>query len=498
MGKDYILQMKGINKSFPGVKALDNAKLNVEKGTVHALVGENGAGKSTLMKILIGIQQPDDGTINFKGSSVTIKNTHDALKMGISMIHQELYPIMEMTVSANIFLGREPVNKLTGMVNKKKILSDTIELFKKINIVGISPKAKMKDLNIANMQMVEIAKAVSYNADLIIMDEPTSAISEKEVDTLFNIIRELRKKKISIIYISHKLDEIFRISDEVTVLRDGKYIGTEETSKMNNDKLFTMMVNRDLDDYFIKTSNKKEKIVFEVKNLTSAGKFKDISFKVYQGEILGIAGLMGAGRTEIVESIFGMAKYDSGEIYKDGKKIVIKKVKDAIRNKISLATEDRKLYGLFLGLSVKHNITISSLNKFSGKSTFVNSKAETKEVKQIIKRLTVKTPSINQILNNLSGGNQQKVVLCKWLLTDPDILILDEPTRGIDVGAKAEIYSIMESLTKMGKSIIMISSEMPEILGVSDRILVIKSGQISVELDKKEATQKKIIENASI
>jgi inositol transport system ATP-binding protein len=499
MNNEYILQMKGIKKSFPGVQALNNVSLNVKKGTVHALMGENGAGKSTLMKVLIGIYQADEGEIIFKGNSVTIGNTHNALKLGISMIHQELNPVMEMKVSENIFLGREPISKFTRLVDDKKLYADTMDLFEKTGIMGISPNTKMKELSIAKIQMVEIAKAISYDSDLIIMDEPTSAISESEVETLFNIIRSFKEKGIATIYISHKVDEIFKISDEITVFRDGEYIGTENTSDMTHEKLFSMMVNRDLKDYFVKTRNEiGDDVVLEVKNLTRTGKFKDVSFKLYRGEILGIAGLMGSGRTEIVEAIFGIHPYNSGEIFKDGKKLDITCVRDAIQNKISLATEDRKLYGLFLNLSVKHNISICCLNRFSNKLALVKTKPETDCVKEMATNLRVKTPSINQIVNNLSGGNQQKVVLCKWLLTQPDILILDEPTRGIDVGAKAEIYNIMDTLAKQGKSIIMISSEMPEILGVSDRIIVVRGGQITAEFDKNEATQEKIIKYASV
>lgn len=493
---EYLLKMKNIQKSFPGVQALKDANLQVKKGSVHALMGENGAGKSTLMKVLIGIYQPEGGEIWFKGKPQKISSTEVALKLGISMIHQELTPILDMKVCENIFLGREPIKKVTRLVDDKKLLANTNDLFNELGIKGISPACKMRDLSIAQIQMVEIAKAISYQSDLIIMDEPTSAISETEVQTLFEMIRLLKQRGISIIYISHKVDEIFAITDEITVFRDGEYVGTETTENMSKDKLFSMMVNRDLTNYFVKSKHEIGEVVFETKHLTVDGLITDINIKLHRGEILGLAGLMGAGRTEIVETIFGLHKITSGEIYKNGKKIEIKCVADAIKNKISLATEDRKLYGLFLDLSVKQNTTICNLDQLCSKISFVKRKEEEKVTNQMVDMLNIKMPSIHQYVHNLSGGNQQKVVLAKWLLTQPDILILDEPTRGIDVGAKSEIYSIMDDLTKQGKSIIMISSEMPEVLGMSDRILVVQGGQIRAEFSREEATQEKIIQYA--
>lgn len=497
MGREeYLLEMKHIQKSFPGVQALKGANLSVKKGSVHALMGENGAGKSTLMKVLIGIYQPDEGEIIFKGKQQKIHSTEIALKLGISMIHQELTPILDMKVCENIFLGREPVKKIIHLVDDKKLIADTTALFDELGIQGISPVSKMRDLSIAQIQMVEIAKAFSYESDLIIMDEPTSAISEAEVQTLFTMIRSLKQRGISIIYISHKVDEIFAVSDEITVFRDGEYVGTELTENMTRDKLFSMMVNRDLTNYFVKSEHEIGEIIFETRHLTVDGLIEDINLTLHKGEILGLAGLMGAGRTEIVETIFGLHKISSGEIYKDGRKIDIKNTTDAINHKISLATEDRKLFGLFLDLSVKQNTTICRLGKLCNKLTFVKNKKEEQITEQMVQKLNIKTPSINQLVHNLSGGNQQKVVLAKWLLTEPDILILYEPTRGIDVGAKSEIYAIMDELTRQGKSIIMISSEMPEVLGMSDRILVIQGGRITAEFSRGEATQEKIIQYA--
>jgi len=495
---DYILQMKGIKKRFSGVIALSGANLMVKRGTVHALVGENGAGKSTLMKVLIGLYHADEGEIIFNDKHVNISSIHQALNLGISMIHQELSSIMDMRICDNVFLGREPEIKVKGFINDGKLIKNTADLFESLGIKGISPKEKMSNLSVARLQMVEIAKAVSYNSDLIIMDEPTSAISEAEVEMLFNIISSLKKKNIAIIYISHKMDEIYKITDEITVLRDGEYIGTKPTSEMTRDMLYTMMINRDLKNYFVKSKREiGNEIALEVRNLSCKGVFDDISFNVKKGEILGIAGLMGAGRTEIVESIFGLRKTNAGEIYKSGEKITINNVADAIKNKLSLATEDRKQFGLFLELPVKQNVSICYLSEICNKLLLVKKNKEIQKVTDIISALRVKTPSLAQFVKNLSGGNQQKVVLSKWLLTSPDILILDEPTRGIDVGAKTEIYNIMDNLTKQGKAIIMISSEMPEILGVSDRIIVVRGGKITGEFAVEEATQEKIIKCAS-
>ncbi len=493
--KESILKLTGIEKIFPGVKALNGVCLEVERGCVHALMGENGAGKSTLMKILTGIYTADQGKIFFKGKLVHINNPHHAMSLGISMIHQELNPVTEMTVGDNIFLGREPINKITRLVDSKQIFQSTMDLLSKLDITGIAPGMRMKDLSVAQMQMVEIVKAVSFNAELIIMDEPTSAISVAEVETLFRIIKSLKEKEISIIYISHKLDEVFSISDKVTVFRDGEYIGTEDTEKLDKDKLIRMMVGRDLNDLFHKEKIIPKEVFFELKDFTNEKYFKNINLKVHRGEILGLAGLMGAGRTEIVETVFGMRGQYRGEIFKNGRKINISSPGDAIRNKIALVPEDRKNLGLFLGLSIKENISIAWLKKFS-KLLWVRTRRENIQCKELAGKLKIKTPDLNRITNILSGGNQQKVVLAKWLMTVPEVLIFDEPTRGIDVGAKAEFYNIMVELAREGKAIIMISSEMRELLGMSDRILVVHNGRITGELASHEATQEKVLELA--
>ncbi|WP_425283838.1 sugar ABC transporter ATP-binding protein [Lihuaxuella thermophila] len=486
--------MENISKEFPGVKALDKIRLKVKKGTVHALMGENGAGKSTLMKIIFGMYTPDSGTMKFKGKELKLSGPKDALDQGISMIHQELSPVPYMTVAENIFLGREPVYGKTGWVNTKKMIEDTRKLLQSLQI-HVDPTAKMNDLSIANMQMVEIAKAVSYHADLIIMDEPTSAITEKEVEHLFEIIRSLKKKRVSIIYISHKMDEIFKICDEITVLRDGQYIGTQAAGELNQDLLIQMMVGREIKQVFHKEKAEIKEVALSVKNLSRAGKFSNVSFEVRKGEILGIAGLMGSGRTELIESIFGIHPPTSGEIYLHGNRVKIHSPADAIRHKMALLTEDRKLTGAFLPLSVRDNMTISSLDRFI-KYGLVHSKSVKKACDEQIERLNIKTPNLNQLILNLSGGNQQKVLLARWLLNDPDVLILDEPTRGVDVGAKSEIHKLMSKLAREGKAIIMISSELPEILGMSDRIIVMHEGNKKGELTREEASQEKILELA--
>lgn len=493
MGEEYILEMENITKEFPGVKALDNIQLKVRKGTVHALMGENGAGKSTLMKIIFGIYTPNKGTIKYKGEELKLTSTKDALKNGISMIHQELSPVPHMTVAENIFLGREPSGKL-GWVNDKKMVEDARGLFNKLNM-NIDPNAKMKDLSIANMQMVEIATAVSYNADLIIMDEPTSAITEKEVEQLFEIIHSLKAKGVTIIYISHKMDEIFKICDDITVFRDGQYIGTKAAQELNQDTLIQMMVGREIKQVFHKEKSEIKEVVLAVNNLTREGKFKNVSFEVRKGEILGIAGLMGSGRTEVIESIFGIDPPDSGDIFIHGEKVKIKSPQDAIKRKIALLTEDRKLTGAFLPISIRENMIISNIDQFI-KYGYVNKKNVDELCNLQVKKLNIKTPSIDQLIMNLSGGNQQKVLLARWLLNDPDILILDEPTRGVDVGAKSEIHKLMSKLAQEGKAIIMISSELPEVLGMSDRVMVMHEGDKKGELSREEANQERILEVA--
>ncbi len=494
MDSETILMMENISKSFPSVKALDNVHLSVKKGTVHALMGENGAGKSTLMKMLIGLYTPDSGSITFKNQPVTIPDTATALKMGISMIHQELSPIPYMTIAENIFLGREPINKL-GLVDRKAMLSASRNLLKQLNI-QLNPASLMKDISIANTQMVEIAKAISYNSSLIIMDEPTSAITEREVEHLFAMIRTLKEKGVSIIFITHRIDEVFEIADEITVFRDGHYIATVPTKETNKNSLISMMVGRELTNIFPKEKAEIGEVILSVKNLNRKGKVKDVSFDLRRGEILGLAGLMGAGRTEIIESIFGIAKIESGEIFIKGQKVHITRPEDAIRHGMALLTEDRRSSGIMAVLSVKDNMVIANLKQFV-KNGFLQKRAIVDTCNKEKTRLDIKTPSMDQLIKLLSGGNQQKVLVSRWLLTSPDILILDEPTRGIDVGAKAEIHRLMSRLAQEGKAILMISSELPEILGMSDRVIVMHEGRLTGEFTREEASQESILRAAT-
>lgn len=492
---ENILKMEGISKSFMGIPALNNVELYIKKGEIHALMGENGAGKSTLMKILSGIYQKDSGTILLKGNPVNIKNPGEALGLGISMIHQELNPVREMTVSENIFLGKEPCYNHTNIVNYKKQTELAQTLLSEMDI-SINPDTRMQDLSLAEMQIVEVIKAVSYNSDILIMDEPTSAITEKEVNKLFNIIRSLKSKGIAIIYISHKMDEIFRIADSITVLRDGKYIETRPAGELDKATLIKLMVGREISELFQKEKIEKGDVCLEVESFAKKGMFHDINFRLHRSEVLGFAGLMGAGRTEIMETIFGINGFYSGNIRVDGKVIKIKSPSDAIRHGIALIPEDRKLKGLNLRGSVKANITLAILNRFCKLGQVLQLKKEKSFVDNEVKKFSIKTSGRNQIVNTLSGGNQQKVVLSKWLATDPNILILDEPTRGIDVAAKTDIYKLIGRLAKEGRAIILISSEMTEIMGLSDRVIVLHQGKITNEFHRSEFRKEDIMEAA--
>jgi inositol transport system ATP-binding protein len=456
-------------------------------------MGENGAGKSTLMKCLIGIYAPDSGTITFKGEKLNITNTHYALSKGISMIHQELSPIPQMTVAENIYLGREPTT-WGGLVDMRKMNRMTSELLDRLHI-KIKPTSKMHELSIANIQLAEIAKAVSYNSDLIIMDEPTSAITEAEVEGLFNIIRSLKAQGCAVIYISHKMDEIFKITDEVTVFRDGQYMGTDATADLTDAILIEKMVGRTLTDMFHKETTDMGSVFLDVQDLSGKG-FRNVSFQVKRGEILGVAGLMGAGRTELIEAVFGVTRSHGGSIRVDGKAVKINSPADAIRSGMALLTEDRKLTGLYLNASVRENMFIANINKYM-LGPFIDFGKIVKDCERMRGLMRIKTPSLLEIIRNLSGGNQQKVLISRWLLTEPDLLILDEPTRGIDVGAKSEIYRLMTEFVRSGKAIIMISSELPEVLGMSDRILVMHEGDKIGELSRAEATQEKILQMAT-
>lgn len=491
-----LLDMQDICKAFPGVQALDNANLKVRCGTVHALVGENGAGKSTLMKCLFGIYHADSGKILLEGDTISFVNTKQALLRGVSMVHQELNQIPKLNVVNNIWLGRYPRKGL--MVDDKLMLKKTTEILKDLNI-DIDPNRKVENLSVSERQMVEIAKAVSYNSKIFVMDEPTSSLTEKEVNHLFGIIKKLKEKGCGVIYISHKLDEILQIADEVTIMRDGKWISTNLANELSLEKIITMMVGRDLNHRFPpKTNNMGEKLL-EVKNLRATYEplIRDVSFDLREGEILGIAGLAGSKRTETLETVFGIRKRKSGEIYLKGKSCRNNNSRMAIARGFSLLTEERRKNGIIKGLSVKDNIAIANISNYCNWFGMTNDRKIRKDARWVIDKLSVKTPSQKTAIGSLSGGNQQKVILGKWLLTDPEVLLLDEPTRGIDVGAKYEIYQLILDLANKGKGIIMISSEMPELLGISDRILVMSNGMVAGTLVTSETNQEEILRLAA-
>ena len=494
MAEEIKLRVSNIEKSFPGVKALDRIDFSVRKGTVHALCGENGAGKSTLMKIINGIYKPDAGQIFINGNEVRIQNPIQARKYGIAMIAQELNYVPEMTVEENLFLGRLPVNKVGG-VDWKKLRKQT-EAFLKAENLSYRPDQKMKTLTVSNIQMLEIIKAISNNAQIIVMDEPTSAITQKEVDMLFQKIADLKAKGVSIIYISHKMDEVFRIADDITVLRDGTVVESHPADELDIDKVIALMVGRKMENVYPKDEVALGEKVLEVKKLYSAGTFEDISFHIRRGEIIGFAGLVGAGRTELMRSIFGLDGYTSGKIIKDGKELEIRKAADSIRNEIVMLSEDRRRYGILPVRSVRENTSISSLEKviYNG---FAHEKKERTLVNQYFKKMNVRTPSLETAIQSLSGGNQQKVLLAKWMMRNPDVMILDEPTRGIDVGAKFEIYKLMTEMAKDEKAVIMVSSELPELIGMCDRIYVMNQGRITGELQQEEFSQETIMKYAT-
>ena len=489
---EYILEMTDIVKEFPGVKALDHVQLKVRPGSVHALMGENGAGKSTLMKCLIGIYHRNAGTIIYDDKEVDYKTTLEALNDGLSMIHQELSPVLDRSVSENVWLGRQPM-KNAIMVDHAKMRRDTLELFKKLK-VEINPDALMRELTVSQMQMVEIAKAVSYDSKIVIMDEPTSSLTAGETEHLFDIIRDLKSQGVAIIYISHKMDEIFEICDEVTVFRDGKYVDSMKVSDTSMDDLVSKMVGRQVSNMFPKVDCEIGDVVLKVENLNAGRLVKNVSFELRKGEILGFAGLVGAGRTETMEAIFGLRKVTSGKIYKNGQEIHIKDPAEAIDNGICMLNEDRRANGIVGIRPVSDNVIFSSLKKYG---TPLNYRQIHKDVDDYIEKLNVKTPSSEELIMNLSGGNQQKVLVARCLLANPDIIIVDEPTRGIDVGAKAEIHALLSDLVGQGKAVIMISSEMPEVMGMSDRIVVMHEGDVTGVLERSEFSQETIMKHAT-
>ena len=494
---EFVLEMRDVSKTFPGVKALDHAQLRLRPGTVHALMGENGAGKSTLMKCIFGIYKMDEGQLYIDGEKAEIKDPLDALGKGIAMVHQELQPIPARTIGENIYLGRYPLKKFLGffpIVDHKKMYEDAAELLKKVRM-DFDPRQKLGELSVSQMQSVEIAKAVSANCRVLILDEPTSSLTQNEVEALFRIVEDLKKDGVAIVYISHKMDEILRISDEVTIMRDGQYIGTWEAKELTTDFIITKMVGRELTKLYPPRENTPGEVVFEVEDFTSINprSFRNVTFNVRKGEILGVAGLVGAQRTELMEGLFGIRSHTKGTIRFKGKELKINRPKDAIDQGVAMLTEDRRGTGIMGVLSVADNISIASLSKYVDHGIVLNSRKINDLVEENRQKMNIKTPSGKTLIQSLSGGNQQKVLIGRWLANNPDVLILDEPTRGIDVGAKYEIYCIIADLAKQGKSIIMISSEMAELIGMSDRIMVMCDGRVTGFIDGKDANQENIM-----
>jgi len=488
-----LLRMVNIEKAFPGIKALDKVSLTVKAGTVHALMGENGAGKSTLMKCLFGVYKQDSGDIYLEGRKVDFKNPKQALENGVAMVHQELNQALKRNVMDNMWLGRFPkVSRFLPFTSEKKMYRATKDVFTKLGMT-IDPKTVMSKMSVSLRQMVEIAKAVSYDSKVIVFDEPTSSLTDREAQRLFEIIEMLKSKGCGIIYISHKMEEILRISDEVTIMRDGKYVATKDAKTLTTDEIIKLMVGRELTNRYPPKTGKVGSVLLEVKNLTGMySKLKDVTFEARRGEILGVAGLDGSGRTELLETIFGLATKKEGTIRLDGRTLSNKNPRKSIKNGFALLTEERRATGIFGILGIRENTTISSLKKYR-RGFFLSNKLMSKSTKWAIDSMRIKTPSQSTKIRTLSGGNQQKVILGRWLLTEPTVLLLDEPTRGIDVGAKYEIYQLILNLAAEGKTVIMVSSEMPELLGVCDRILVMSGGRLSGEVNAKNATQEQIM-----
>lgn len=492
-----LLTVRNVSKEFPGVKALSNIRMDLNAGEVLAVIGENGAGKSTLMKILTGIYSKDEGEIFYKGKELKVGSPKEAQEQGISMIHQELNLMRDLTVAQNIFIGREPRGAMNFFLKDRDLNRKAQELFDRLKL-DLDPREKVGNLTVAKMQMVEIAKALSFNSEIIIMDEPTTALTETEIDALFVTINDLRQNGVGVIYISHRMDELKRITDRIVVMRDGAYVETLETTGVDMNRVIQLMVGRQV---YIESKPEIAKIeqqtILEVENLSTKSLLKNVSFELKKGEILGFAGLMGAGRTEVARALFGADPTSGGTIRLNGKEVKIKNPTDAVKNGIGYLSEDRKHYGLLIDMDVKSNMTLPTMRDYASTGVFVSASKINKVANEYVDRLKIKTPSINQQIKLLSGGNQQKVVIAKWLLRDCDILIFDEPTRGIDIGAKGEIYKLIDDLAASGKAIIMISSELPEILRMSHRIIVMAEGEITGQLTADEADQEKIMHYAT-
>ncbi len=492
---DYILEMKSISKSFPGVKALSNANLRVKSGEVHALVGENGAGKSTLMNVLLGAVEPNSGEIIYRGKKVFLHSPHEALLHGISMVHQEMSLIPSVSVAENIWIGREPEFTTFGLISEKKRLARTQALLDKYHI-DIDPRSIVRTLSIANMQLVEIVRAISYSPKILIMDEPTSSLSDREILLLYDIIKSLKKEGTTVMFISHKLDEVFKLCDRITVMRDGSYINDFASDGITKEELIARIAGREISEMYPKIPCEIKETVLEVKNISHKALFKNISFQVRAGEILGLFGLVGAGRTETMEGIFGIRPMDEGEIYLNGNRVTIRSPKEAIHYGLAMVTEDRRKNGIISKISVKYNISLANLKKISSGNVWIRKTKETEDIKELADKLAVKTPTLNQPIGALSGGNQQKAIIARWLYTNPKVLILDEPTRGIDVGSKSEIHRMISALAGQGLAVIMISSECEEVMGISDRIIVFHGGHISGEFKRPEFDQEELIQSA--
>jgi inositol transport system ATP-binding protein len=489
-----VLEARNITKSFAGIQALVDVSLSLRSGAVHALMGENGAGKSTLMKVLAGLLQPDSGEVLLNGRHVALRSPREAIRHGITMIHQELTPIPELTVAENIMLGREPASRLLGWIDRRATQREARRLLDLLG-VDLPVNRTMRQLSVAQVQTVEIAKALGQDAGVLIMDEPTAAISEREVEALFLVIAMLKRQGAAIVYITHKMDEVFRIADTITVLRDGHRVGTCPAREIDRQALIALMVGRTLGAAVARPAVSKGETALSVRGLSRSGAFQNVSFEVRQGEVLGITGLMGAGRTELLSALFGLAPADSGEILVDGRRVGIRRPADAIRCGIGMVTEDRKSYGLVFTMSVKHNMTLASLGEYC-RGPLIRHGKEAAAAAAGIRTFAIKTAGGGQAISQLSGGNQQKVVIARSLLAGPSIVLLDEPTRGIDVGAKAEVYALVAQLARQGKAVVLVSSELPEVLALSDRLLVMRQGSIAAELDPSRTSQEEILRYA--
>jgi inositol transport system ATP-binding protein len=487
----WLLETRGITRSFSGIRVLNGVSLAIRAGEVHALLGENGAGKSTLMKVVAGIHEPDAGEVWLRGHRVEFRNAHDALKAGIAMIYQELLPFLDLSVAENIFMGQEPLSRFPGWIDKRALHRESEGVLSRLGI-GLAPNSAMRNLRVAERQVVEIAKALAHDADLLIMDEPTSALSEHEREALFRIIGDLRQHGVAVIYISHKLDEVFRLADRVTVLRDGCHVATNQISELTPEHLIALMVGRESTELAPGSAAIKGEVALSISHLTRHGSFRDVSFEIHYGEIVGLAGLLGAGRTEILNAIYGLDPADSGEIRAHAKPLRIRSPRDALSAEIGLVTEDRKTFGLVPTLDVKRNLTLASLRRWC-RSGLIDHNAENRIADEQIKSLSIKTADPHQPVDHLSGGNQQKVVFGRTLLAQPDILLLDEPTRGIDVAAKSQVHALIRRLARDGKAVLLVSSELPELFALSDRILVLRQGALVAEMETKRTTPQEVL-----